>query len=94
MLHAVNFLLFHFSCEVFGVDQCQKSEAGVVILGSTTSDRSTAHLYSLGLLKRFSVVPRMKEESAPAPTPAEVQEALPGHQAQAISLLLSLGMET
>lgn len=69
-------------------------EAGVVILGSRTSDGGTApqSLYSLGLLKRFSVVPRMMEVLAPAP--AEVQEALPGHQAQVTSLLLCLGMET
>lgn len=65
------------------MDQCQQSEAGVVILHSRTSDRRTAlqSLYSLGLLKRYSVVPRMKEVSAPASAPAEVQEALPGHQA-------------
>lgn len=77
------------------MDQCPKSEAGVVVLGSRTSDGSTApqSLYILGLLKRFSMVPRMKEVSAPAPAPGEVQGSLPDHQAQATSLLLSLRME-
>lgn len=68
MHHAVSFLLFLFSWGVcFG--PMSEMEAGVVILGSRTSDGGTApqSLYSLGLLKRFSVVPRMTEMLAPAP---------------------------
>lgn len=71
MHHAVNFILFLFSCEAFAMDQCKKWEAGVVVVSSRTSDRSTApqSLYNLRILKRFSVVPRMKEASAPGPAP-------------------------